>query len=87
MIGVPIDSSPLSGFDALAGDGADAAGCACFDDGRGKVGCNQCRNPGGRDTCAVRRDLAQKLVDYKAKLEITVAEKSQKVASEIGPKG
>jgi 5-(carboxyamino)imidazole ribonucleotide mutase len=30
--------------------------------------------------------LAEKLVDYKAKLEVAVAEKSKKVASEIGPK-
>ena len=30
--------------------------------------------------------LAQKLIDYKAKLEVTVAEKSNKVASEFGSK-
>jgi phosphoribosylcarboxyaminoimidazole (NCAIR) mutase len=32
-------------------------------------------------------DLAQKLVEYKAKLELTVAEKSKKVSAEIGSKG
>jgi len=32
-------------------------------------------------------NLAQKLTDYKAKLEVTVAEKSAKVASEMGLKG
>jgi 5-(carboxyamino)imidazole ribonucleotide mutase len=31
--------------------------------------------------------LAQKLIEYKAKLEVTVAERSAKVASEMGPKG
>jgi len=87
VIGVPIDSSPLSGFDALLATVQMPPGVPVSTMGVGKSGAINAAILAVEILALSDSGLAQKLVDYKAKLEITVAEKSQKVASEIGPKG
>ena len=87
VIGVPIDSSPLSGFDALLATVQMPPGVPVSTMGVGKSGAINAAILAVEILALSDSDLVQKLVDYKAKLEITVAEKSQKVAAEIGPKG
>jgi len=87
VIGVPIDSSPLSGLDALLATVQMPPGVPVSTMGVGKSGAVNAAILAVEILALSDNDLAQKLVDYKAKLEVTVAEKSQKVASEIGPKG
>lgn len=87
VIGVPIDSSPLSGLDALLATVQMPPGVPVSTMGVGKSGAVNAAILAVEILALSDNDLAQKLIDYKAKLEVTVAEKSQKVASEIGPKG
>ena len=86
VIGVPIDSSPLSGFDALMATVQMPPGVPVSTMGVGKSGATNAAILAVEILALSDAGLAEKLVDYKAKLEVTVAEKSKKVASEIGPK-
>ena len=86
VIGVPIDSSPLSGFDALLATVQMPPGVPVSTMGVGKSGAINAAILAVEILALSDNALAQKLVEYKAKLEVTVAEKSQKVAAEIGPK-
>ena len=86
VIGVPIDSSPLSGLDALLATVQMPPGVPVSTMGVGKSGAINAAILAVEILALSDEVLAQKLVDYKAKLEVTVAEKSRKVASEIGPK-
>ena len=86
VIGVPIDSSPLSGFDALMATVQMPPGVPVSTMGVGKSGAINAAILAVEILALSDPGLAQKLIDYKAKLEVTVAEKSAKVASEIGPK-
>jgi phosphoribosylaminoimidazole carboxylase PurE protein len=79
VIGVPIDSSPLSGFDALLSTVQMPPGVPVATMGVGKSGAT---NAGifAVQILAVADDrLAAKLKEYKAQLEKSVAEKSRKV--------
>ena len=87
VIGVPIDSSPLSGFDALMATVQMPPGVPVSTMGVGKSGAINAAILAVEILALSDPSLAEKLVDYKAKLEVAVAEKSKKVASEIGPKG
>jgi len=87
VIGVPIDSSPLSGFDALMATVQMPPGVPVSTMGVGKSGAINAAILAVEILALSDSGLAEKLVDYKAKLEVAVAEKSKKVASEIGPKG
>jgi len=87
VIGVPIDSSPLSGFDALMATVQMPPGVPVSTMGVGKSGAINAAILAVEILALSDPGLAEKLVDYKAKLEVAVAEKSKKVASEIGPKG
>ena len=86
VIGVPIDSSPLTGFDALMSTVQMPPGVPVSTMGIGKSGAINAAILAVEILALSDPGLAEKLVDYKAKLEVAVAEKSKKVASEIGPK-
>jgi phosphoribosylaminoimidazole carboxylase PurE protein len=86
VIGVPIDSSPFSGFDALMATVQMPPGVPVSTMGVGKSGAINAAILAVEILALSDASLAEKLVDYKAKLEVAVAEKSKKVASEIGPK-
>ena len=86
IIGVPIDSSPLSGFDALMATVQMPPGVPVSTMGVGKSGAVNAGILAVEILALSDEELVQKLVDYKARLEVTVAEKSRKVAAEIGPK-
>lgn len=86
VIGVPIDSSPLSGFDALMATVQMPPGVPVSTMGVGKSGAINAAVLAVEILALSDAGLAEKLVDYKAKLEVSVAEKSKKVAAEMGPK-
>ena len=79
VIGVPIDSSPLSGFDALMSTVQMPPGVPVATMGVGKSGAT---NAGifAVQVLALSDDgLMRKLADYKEQLEKAVAEKSRKI--------
>jgi phosphoribosylaminoimidazole carboxylase PurE protein len=85
VIGVPIDSSPLSGFDALLSTVQMPPGVPVSTMGVGKSGATNAAMLAIRILALADGTLAQQLIDYKAKLEVSVGEKSRKVAAEYGP--
>jgi phosphoribosylaminoimidazole carboxylase PurE protein len=85
VIGVPIDSSPLSGLDALLSTVQMPPGVPVSTMGVGRSGATNAGILAVRILALSDEALAQKLIDYKAKLEVSVGEKSNKVASEFGP--
>jgi len=84
VIGVPIDSSPLSGFDALMSTGQMPPGVPVATMGVGKSGATNAAIFAVQVLALADDRLAARLVDYKAQLEKTVAEKSQKVQEQTG---
>jgi len=79
VLGVPIDSSPLLGFDALMSTVQMPPGVPVATMGVGKSGAT---NAGffAVEILALSDDqLTRKLVEYKEQLEKTIAEKSRKV--------
>ena len=84
VIGVPIDSSPLSGFDVLLSTVQMPPGVPVATMGVGKSGATNAAYLVLRILALSDEALAQKLVEYKAKLEVAVGEKSKKVAAEFG---
>ena len=84
VIGVPIDSSPLSGFDALLSVVQMPPGVPVATMGVGKSGAVNAGIFAVQILASTDEKLAQKLAEYKAKLEQSVAEKSRKVSSELG---
>lgn len=86
VIGVPIDSSPLSGLDALMATVQMPPGVPVSTMGVGKSGATNAGILAVQMLALSDSALAQKLVDHKAGLEVSVAEKSKEVAAEIGPK-
>lgn len=86
VIGVPIDSSPLSGFDALMATVQMPPGVPVSTMGVGKSGATNAGILAVQMLAIADESLATKLVAYKAKFEVSVAEKSKKVAAEFGAK-
>jgi phosphoribosylaminoimidazole carboxylase PurE protein len=84
VIGVPIDSSPLSGFDALMATVQMPPGVPVSTMGVGKSGATNAGILAVQIIALADAALATKLTEYKAKLEVTVAEKSKKVSAEFG---
>lgn len=84
VIGVPIDSSPLSGLDALLSTVQMPPGVPVSTMGVGKSGATNAALLAVQILALADGDLAQKLGDYKVKLEHTVGEKSKKVSAEAG---
>jgi phosphoribosylaminoimidazole carboxylase PurE protein len=84
VIGVPIDSSPLSGLDALMATVQMPPGVPVATMGVGKSGATNAAMLAVEILALSDETLTQKLIDYKAKLEQSVAEKSRKVTAELG---
>jgi len=79
VIGVPIDSSPLSGFDALLSTVQMPPGVPVATMGVGKSGATNAAIFAIEVLALGDERLAGKLAEYKAGLEQAVAEKSKKV--------
>jgi phosphoribosylaminoimidazole carboxylase PurE protein len=79
VIGVPIDSSPLSGFDALLSTVQMPPGVPVGTMGVGKSGATNAGFFAVQILALADENLARKLADYKVQLEKTIAEKSKKV--------
>src|SRR6516225_2635027 len=79
VIGVPIDSSPLSGFDALLSTVQMPPGVPVATMGVGKSGATNAAIFAVEVLALSEERLAGKLAEYKAGLEQAVAEKSKKV--------
>jgi len=84
VIGVPIDSSPLSGLDALMATVQMPPGVPVSTMGVGKSGATNAGILAVQIIALADDALATKLTEYKAKLEVTVAEKSKKVSADLG---
>lgn len=83
VIGVPIDSSPLSGFDALLSTVQMPPGVPVATMGVGKSGATNAGIFAVQILALSDELLAAKLKDYKSQLEKTVAEKSKKVQESL----
>src|SRR4029453_18143368 len=83
VIGVPIDSSPLSGFDALMATVQMPPGVPVSTMGVGKSGATNAGILAVQMLALADESLAMKLSDYKAQLEKNVAEKSQKIQDQV----
>src|SRR5438552_13236433 len=79
VIGVPIDSSPLSGFDALLSTVQMPPGVPVGTMGVGKSGATNAGIFAVEILALGDERLTAKLADYRAQLEKSVAEKSRKV--------
>src|SRR5438876_12410174 len=79
VIGIPIDSSPLSGFDALLSTVQMPPGVPVGTMGIGKSGATNAGFFAVQILALADENLARKLADYKVQLEKAVAEKSKKV--------
>jgi len=79
VIGVPIDSSPLSGFDSLLSTVQMPPGVPVATMGVGKSGATNAGIFAVQILALSDGILAGKLADYKSQLENSVAEKSRKV--------
>jgi phosphoribosylaminoimidazole carboxylase PurE protein len=79
VIGVPIDSSPLSGLDSLLSTVQMPPGVPVATMGVGKSGATNAAFFALQILAVADEKLAKKLVEYKEQLEKSVAEKSKKV--------
>src|SRR6266536_6414416 len=80
VIGVPIDSSPLSGFDALMSTVQMPPGVPVATMGVGKSGATNAGIFAVQVLALQDEKLMNHLVEYKEQLEKSIAEKSRKVA-------
>src|SRR2546421_8426858 len=83
VIGVPIDSSPLSGFDALLSTVQMPPGVPVGTMGVGKSGATNAGMFAVEILALGDERLTAKLADYRAQLEKSVAEKSRKVSDQV----
>lgn len=84
VIGVPIDSSPLSGLDSLLSTVQMPPGVPVATMGVGKSGATNAGIFAVQVLALQDEKLMNHLVEYKEQLEKSVAEKSRKVAEEDG---
>ena len=83
VIGVPIDSSPLSGLDSLLSTVQMPPGVPVATMGIGKSGATNAGIFAVQVLALEDESLMKRLVEYKEQLEKTVAEKSRKVSEQI----
>jgi phosphoribosylaminoimidazole carboxylase PurE protein len=83
VIGVPIDSSPLSGFDSLLSTVQMPPGVPVATMGVGKSGATNAAIFAVEVLALSDERLSKKLTEYKAQLEKAVADKSRKVAEQV----
>jgi phosphoribosylaminoimidazole carboxylase PurE protein len=79
VIGVPIDSSPLSGFDALLATVQMPPGVPVATMGVGKSGATNAGFLAVQILALADEKLSGRLLEYKANLEKSIAEKSRRV--------
>ena len=79
VIGVPIDSSPLSGLDSLLSTVQMPPGVPVATMGVGKSGATNAGIFAVQILALEDEDLMRRLVDHRAQLEESVAEKSKKI--------
>ncbi len=79
VIGVPVDSSPLSGFDSLLATVQMPPGVPVATMGVGKSGATNAGFLAVQILGLMDENLAKRFADYKANLEKVVEEKSRKV--------
>ena len=84
VIGVPIDSSPLSGLDTLMATVQMPPGVPVSTMGVGKSGATNAGILAVQILALADEKLARKLTEHKANLEVTVAEKSKRVSANLG---
>ena len=84
VIGVPIDSSPLSGLDSLLSTVQMPPGVPVATMGVGKSGATNAGLLAVQILALQNEKLMNRLVEYKEQLEKSLAEKSRKVAEEDG---
>jgi len=84
VIGVPIDSSPLSGLDSLLSTVQMPPGVPVATMGVGKSGATNAGIFAVQVLALQDEKLMNHLVEYKEQLEKSIAEKSRKVAEEDG---
>ena len=82
VIGVPLDSSPLSGFDSLLSTVQMPPGVPVATMGVGKSGATNAAMFALQILALGDENLTKKLGEYKEQLEKSVAEKSKKVQAE-----
>src|SRR2546422_4875930 len=82
VIGVPIDSSPLSGFDSLLSTVQMPPGVPVATMGVGKSGATNAGFFAIQILALSDEKLTKKLAEYKEQLEKTIAEKSRQVQEE-----
>ncbi len=82
VIGVPIDSSPLTGLDALLSTVQMPPGVPVATMGVGKSGATNAGILAVEILALSDKALTKKLVDYKADLEKKVAEKSRQISEQ-----
>lgn len=83
VIGVPIDSSPLKGFDALLSTVQMPAGIPVATVAVGKSGARNAGILAVQMLALSDQDLTKKLTDYKAKLVAGVQEKNKKLKEKL----
>jgi phosphoribosylaminoimidazole carboxylase PurE protein len=84
VIGVPIDSSPLQGFDSLLSTVQMPPGVPVATMGVGKSGATNAGLLAVQILALGDERLAQRLAEYREQLEKSVAEKSKKVQEQSG---
>ena len=82
VIGVPIDSSPLKGFDALLATVQMPPGVPVATMGVGKSGATNAAIFAAQILALNDDNLAKRLVEHKEQLEKSIAEKSQKISEQ-----
>src|SRR5438309_6249720 len=83
VIGVPIDSSPLSGFDALLATVQMPPGVPVATMGVGKSGATNAGFLAIQILALSDEKLASRLIEYKANLEKAVEEKSRRIQQDF----
>jgi phosphoribosylaminoimidazole carboxylase PurE protein len=84
VIGVPIDSSPLSGFDSLLSTVQMPPGVPVATMGVGKSGATNAAIFAVQILALENEDLRKRLIEHKERLEKSVAEKSKKIQEQNG---
>lgn len=84
VIGVPIESSPLKGFDSLMSTVQMPPGVPVATMGVGKSGATNAAILAIQILSLSDETLRRKLVEFKAKQEVAAEEKSRKISSELG---
>jgi phosphoribosylaminoimidazole carboxylase PurE protein len=79
VVGVPIDSSPLKGFDALLSTSMMPAGVPVATMGIGKAGASNAAILAAQILARSDTNLAQRLRDYKKKLAANVEAKDREL--------